>query len=86
MGRAMRQYDWTRTALGEPALWSQALKTLVELMLASTQPMFMAWGKEQVWLYNDAFVPILGRKHPAALGMPALEVWAEAKETLAPLF
>ena len=86
MGRAMRQYDWTRTALGEPALWSQALKTLVELMLASTQPMFMAWGKEQVWLYNDAFVPILGRKHPAALGMPALEVWAEAKETLAPMF
>ena len=86
MGRAMRQYDWTRTALGEPALWSQALKTLAELMLASTQPMFMAWGKEQVWLYNDAFVPILGRKHPAALGMPALEVWAEAKETLAPMF
>jgi PAS domain S-box-containing protein len=86
MGRAMRQYDWSRTALGEPALWSQALKTLAELMLASTQPMFMAWGKEQVWLYNDAFVPILGRKHPAALGMPALEVWAEAKETLAPMF
>jgi PAS domain S-box-containing protein len=86
MGRAMRQHDWTRTALGEPALWSQALKTLVELMLASTQPMFMAWGKEQVWLYNDAFVPILGRKHPAALGLPALEVWAEAKETLTPMF
>jgi PAS domain S-box-containing protein len=86
MGRAMREHDWTRTALGEPALWSQALKTLVELMLASTQPMFMAWGKEQVWLYNDAFVPILGRKHPVALGMPALVVWAEAKETLTPMF
>ena len=86
MGRAMRQYDWTRTALGEPARWSQALKTLVELMLASTQPMFMAWGQEQVWLYNDAFIPILGNKHPAALGIPALEVWAEAKEALTPMF
>jgi hypothetical protein len=42
MGRAMRAYDWNRSALGVPALWSQALKTLLELMLVSTQPMFMA--------------------------------------------
>ncbi len=86
MGRAIRDHDWTRTALGVPALWSQALKTLVELMLASTQPMFMAWGAQKIWLYNDAFVPILGRKHPTALGLPALEVWAEAAATLAPMF
>jgi PAS domain S-box-containing protein len=86
MGRSIRDYDWTRTPLGAPAFWSQSLKTLVELMLASTQPMFMGWGADMTWLYNDAFVPILGRKHPAALGMPALEVWAEAKESLAPMF
>jgi signal transduction histidine kinase len=85
MGRAIRQYDWTRTALGEPALWSQALKTLLELMLASTQPMFMAWGAQKTWLCNDAFTPILGRKHPAALGLPMLEVWAEVAEALAPM-
>ena len=86
MGRATREYDWARTSLGAPALWSQPLKTLVELMLASTQPMFMMWGEQRIWLYNDAFTPILGRKHPGALGMPALEVWAEAQETLEPLF
>jgi PAS domain S-box-containing protein len=86
MGRATREYDWARTSLGAPALWPQALKTLVELMLASTQPMFMMWGEQRIWLYNDAFTPILGRKHPGALGMPALEVWAEAQETLEPLF
>ncbi|MGZ6243930.1 MAG: PAS domain S-box protein [Candidatus Binataceae bacterium] len=56
-------------------------------MLASRQPMFIAWGREQTWLYNDAFIPILGRKHPYALGRPALdEVWKEATDTLAPLF
>jgi PAS domain S-box-containing protein len=86
MGRATREYDWARSSLGAPALWPQALKTLVELMLASTQPMFMMWGEQRIWLYNDAFTPILGRKHPGALGMPALEVWAEAQETLEPLF
>jgi signal transduction histidine kinase/ActR/RegA family two-component response regulator len=49
--------------------------------------MFMAWGPDQTWMYNDAFTPILGDKHPAALGRPALaEVWSEAREVLAPLF
>jgi hypothetical protein len=31
-------------------------------MLVSTQPMFMAWRRDQTWLYNSAFVPILGVK------------------------
>jgi len=57
------------------------------VMLASTQPMFMAWGPERVWLYNDAFVPILGHKHPDALGQRALvEVWREARGVLELLF
>ena len=56
-------------------------------MLASTQPMFMAWGPDRIWLYNDAFVPILGRKHPEALGQRAIEeVWREARDVLEPLF
>jgi hypothetical protein len=42
-------------------------------MLASPQPMFMAWGPARTWLYNDAFIPILAAKHPAALGRHALE-------------
>ena len=56
-------------------------------MLASTQPMFMAWGPDRIWLYNDAFVPILGHKHPDALGQRAIEeVWREARAVLEPLF
>jgi len=55
-------------------------------MLDSRQPMFIAWGPDQNWLYNDAFVPIAGRKHPACLGLPASEVWAEAWTDLKPLF
>ena len=87
MGARIRAFDWTASPLGEPSEWPQALKTLVALMLASQQPMFMAWGTRQTWLYNDAFVPILGAKHPSALGRHALEeVWSEAREVLAPLF
>lgn len=86
MGAAIRAFDWASSPLGAVSRWPQALRTLVGLMLTSTQPMFMAWGTGRVWLYNDAFVPILGRKHPHALGQPALEVWSEAREELAPLF
>jgi PAS domain S-box-containing protein len=87
MARRIRQYDWADTDLGPPQAWPMPLKTLVGLMLSSVQPMFMAWGTRQTWLYNDAFVPILGNKHPGALGRPALgEVWVEAADALEPLF
>ena len=87
MGERMRKHDWARTPLGDPARWSQPLKTLVGLMLASPQPMFIAWGEAQTWLYNDAFVPIMGSKHPERLGEGALAgVWREAREVLEPLF
>ncbi len=48
--------------------------------------MFMAWGPQRIWFYNDAFIPILGRKHPVALGRPAADVWAEAWPQLEPMF
>jgi len=85
MAAAIRGHDW-RDSLGAPAQWPAPLATLVGLLLSSEQPMFMAWGPQRTWLYNDAFVPILGRKHPEALGRPALDVWSEARHDLAPLF
>jgi PAS domain S-box-containing protein len=86
MHARMAAFNWAAHPLGAQAGWPQALRTLVDLMLSSTQPMFMAWGEHRTWLYNDAFIPILGRKHPGALGEPALEVWGEARAALAPLF
>jgi PAS domain S-box-containing protein len=86
MAARIHEYDWGGSTLGPLAKWSQPLKTLLGLMLASRQPMFMAWGAERTWFYNDAFIPLLGVKHPDALGKPALQVWDEARQDLAPLF
>jgi signal transduction histidine kinase/CheY-like chemotaxis protein len=86
MGERIRTFDWCTTPLGQPAAWPQALKTLVNLLLASKQPMFLGWGPERTWLYNDAFIPILGRKHPAGLGRPSMELWVEARDVLEPMF
>jgi PAS domain-containing protein len=86
MGERIRAFNWDVTPLGPPEEWPQALKTLVNLLLGSKQPMFMGWGPERTWLYNDAFIPILGRKHPCALGRPSMEVWSEARAILEPMF
>ena len=86
MGRLIRENDWSRASLGSPQAWPEALKTLSSLMLGSRQPMFIIWGPGRIWLNNDAFLPILGRKHPHALGQSALAVWGEARADLEPLF
>lgn len=39
--------------------------------------MLIMWGADLAMIYNDAFVPILGAKHPA-LGQSCAVVWADA--------
>jgi hypothetical protein len=86
LGEAICAHNWGATSLGPIKDWRPELKTLVGLMLNSRQPMFIAWGQDRIWLYNDAFAPIAGRKHPGCLGQPAARVWSEAWSDLEPLF
>ncbi len=69
MGERLCALHWRATPLGTSDLWSPSLKSLVGVVLASKQQMFMAWGPDRVWLYHDAFIPILGAKHPHALAL-----------------
>ncbi|MGE3915927.1 MAG: response regulator [Hyphomicrobiaceae bacterium] len=54
-------------------------------MLTSRQPIWIGWGKELVYLYNDAYRSIIGGKHPWAIGRPTSEVWREIWPEIAPL-
>ena len=85
MGRRMRDQDWSRTPLGPPSAWPQALKTLVAVMMAAKQPMYVAWGSDCLMLYNDGYVALLGDKHPSAFVRPFKQVWAEVWDSLEPL-
>jgi PAS domain S-box-containing protein len=84
-GRAMRDFDWPATSLGTPAGWPESLKTLVSILLASNQPMFIAWGPQCTLLYNEAYAAILATKHPHAMGRGFLDVWSEIRDDLVPL-
>ena len=85
-GAHMRAMAWASTALGPPAGWPEALRTLTALMLSSNQPMYIIWGPRRAFLYNDRYIPFLGAKHPWAFGRDIVdEVWPEIREQLAPL-
>src|SRR4051794_20983 len=84
VGALMRAHDWSATPLGLPGSWPHTLQTLVDVMLGSNQPMFIAWGPERTLLYNDAYAEILAGKHPAALSRDFLEVWSEIRADLVP--
>ena len=78
-------HDWAATPLGPVASWPQSLRTAVRIMLHSRYAMWMGWGPDLTFLYNDAYGRMtLGRKHPWALGRPAREVWAEIWSDLEP--
>jgi hypothetical protein len=49
MGQRIRAFNWNVTPLGPPQKWPQALKTLVNLLLVSKQPMFLGWGPERTF-------------------------------------
>jgi PAS domain S-box-containing protein len=85
VGALMRAHAWADTPLGPPQQWPAALRTIVQLVLASSQPMFVVWGPRRTYLYNDVYTPILGLKHPAALGRDFLDVWDEIRHEIGPL-
>ena len=73
----MRAFDWENTPLGPPESWPASLKTAVRIMLTSRQPIWVGWGDELIYLYNDAYRSIVGGKHPRVFGRPLAEAWGE---------
>jgi signal transduction histidine kinase/CheY-like chemotaxis protein len=85
LGARMRAFDWASTSLGPAGLWPRSLKTAVRIMLTSRQPIWVGWGKELIYLYNDPYKSIIGGKHPWALGRPTSEVWRELWSDIGPM-
>jgi two-component sensor histidine kinase len=85
MGALIRALDWSKTSLGPISAWSAHLKATISLMLPAQAQIVLFWGPDFVALYNDAYAPTIGGKHPRALGRPARENWAELWDDLEPL-
>lgn len=85
MAERIRVFDWAKTPLGSQRKWPQSLKSIVSVMMANRFPMLLWWGKEYVQIYNDAYIPVLGTKHPWGLGKPVSVCWSEIWHVLKPL-
>lgn len=85
MGALIRDFDWSRTPLGTPETWPQSLKTAIRIMLTSRQPIWVGWGADLRFFYNDPYKAIIGGKHPASLGEPTERVWSEIWHEIGPM-
>ena len=86
MAQRMRALDWSRTTLGPVDTWPQSLLTSLSTCLDCAFPIVLWWGPELTILYNDEYAQIMGpSKHPAALGQPGAQVWAEIWDVISPM-
>ncbi|MFG2129444.1 SpoIIE family protein phosphatase [Streptomyces sp. NPDC048751] len=76
-GELLAGIDWAATPLGPPESWPGPLVDSLRLMLTSEHGMALYWGAEFATLYNLGSTPIVGAKHPWALGRPYKEVFPE---------
>ena len=81
MGVRMRELDWSKTPLGPPDTWPQSLRSTISMLLPSKAQIIVFWGPEYIGLYNDAYRPVFGGKHPHALGVPGRLAWSEIWES-----
>jgi PAS domain S-box-containing protein len=86
MARLTARKNWAATPLGPRDSWPASLRTLVDTILLQPLPMVILWGPDLVQLYNDAFRPIAGDKHPHALGLGNYVCWPEAADFVRPFY
>jgi diguanylate cyclase (GGDEF)-like protein/PAS domain S-box-containing protein len=78
----MRAIDWSVTPLGPSADWPQSLLSTLSICLSTRFPICVYWGPEFILLYNDAWIPLEGERHPAMIGRPMREARPEAWDFL----
>src|ERR1700754_3874176 len=85
LGELVASYDWRQTAVGPVETWPQSLRIAVRILVTSRYAMWLGWGPDLTFFYNDAYARMtLGAKRPWALGRPAREVWAEIWNDIGP--
>ncbi len=84
MGAAVRAHNWSASSLGPIETWPIALRYALTLVLNSPESMYLLWGPELTFFFNDAFRPILGPRLDGALGQPLRQHWPDAWDAVRP--
>lgn len=72
----VNNYPFHETPLGPISTWHPQLRRAFQRIMVSPEPRILYWGDEHAMLYNEAAVPILGKKHPS-LGISLVDTWGQ---------
>ena len=86
MGRLFAEFDWLSHPLGPPQSWPAEVRSAVAVVLTSRFPIVLWLGAEDLFLiYNDAYIQILGERHPEALGQRGQYAWWDIWQPISPM-
>jgi len=85
MGRRIAEFDWKQTSLGSFDRWPTSLHSTIKIIIGSRYPMILLWGEDLLQLYNDAYIGLIGAKHPDALGRSIRDTQAESWGAIGPM-
>lgn len=83
-GPLIKSFDWASTPIGPITSWPLSLKGYVSMILAMPTPAVIFWGPEQTQIYNDAYVGIMGPRHPRYYGATYKDCWPETYSVIYP--
>ncbi|MFC7704743.1 HWE histidine kinase domain-containing protein [Plastorhodobacter daqingensis] len=89
VAQAIRNRNWSRSALGPAENWPEPLRQAVQMMIDAPLPQFLTWqegaaGKEAAVLFNDAFSTSFGHE-AQMLGQTPERLWGADWGTVAQL-
>lgn len=73
-------FDWSKSSLGALDSWNDSMVSAARLLLSDPRPSAMMVGPDYCLIYNEAYFPIVGLRHPAALGRAFASVYSELPE------
>lgn len=82
--RTILGIDWRESILGPMDAWPAALKIHLNAMLNSPESMYLVWGQELLFFYNDAYAPVLGPRLANAMGAQIQNLWSDVWDQVRP--
>ncbi|OAA54971.1 ethylene receptor [Niveomyces insectorum RCEF 264] len=84
--RFARSVNWAATPLGPVEQWPGDLRTMANMVMASPHPAALYWGPQYTAIYNEAYISLVGQKHPQLMGSNYADSWAEIWDDMQPSF
>ncbi len=78
--RLLQDSAWVHAGLAESA--PAELRTVLTMILDCPEPLWIAWGPDNLFYFNDAFSPWMGNKLDGAMASPVRVVWHEVWDEL----